>query len=71
MSIRDKDNSASKLAQKMQKKTKGLKVLKSSNINLVGFDLLPNIKLKKNQMIESDLFIKNLNLEKKKKKTKK
>ena len=69
MSTREKENSASKLAQKMQKKTKGLKVLKSSNINLVGFDLLPNIKLKKNQMIESDLFIKDLVLEKKKEKT--
>ncbi len=57
MSTREKENSASKLAQKMQKKTKGLKVLKSSNINLVGFDLLPNIKLKKNQMTQNSKYI--------------
>ena len=69
MSIREKDNSASKLAQKMQKKKKGIKSIKSSTINLVGLDLLPNIKLKKNQIIESDLFIKDIVLQKKKEKT--
>ncbi len=69
MSIRDKDNSASKLAQKMQKKKKGIKSIKSSTMNIVGLDLLPNIKLKKNQVIESDLFIKDIVLQKKKEKT--
>ena len=70
MSTKDKENSASKLAQKMQKKkkTKGIQSLKSSTFNLKGFDLLPNIKLKKYQIIESDLFIKDIVLEKKKRK---
>ena len=71
MSTKDKENSTSKLAQKMQKKkkTKGIQSLKSSTFNLKGFDLLPNIKLKKYQIIESDLFIKDIVLEKKKEKT--
>jgi hypothetical protein len=38
-------------------------------MNIVGLDLLPNIKLKKNQVIESDLFIKDIVLQKKKEKT--
>jgi hypothetical protein len=69
MNIRDKGKQT--LSLKKPKKFKSnAAITKKSITNISVLDLLPNIKLKKSQFIESDLFIKDIVLKKKRRKLK-
>ena len=69
MNIRDKGKQTLSLKKPTKKFKSNAAIAKKSIINISVLDLLPNIKLKKSQFIESDLFIKDIVLKKKKEKT--
>ena len=69
MNIRDKGKQTLSLKKPTKKFKSNAAIAKKSITNISVLDLLPNIKLKKSQFIESDLFIKDIVLKKKKEKT--
>ena len=60
MNIRDKGKQTLSLKKPTKKFKSNAAIAKKSIINISVLDLLPNIKLKKSQFIESDLFIKDI-----------